>query len=168
LTEGRSGMCGISAVVTFKKAPTGTLKRAIRVMHSAWAHRGPDGEGFLIIDSSYSPRRLRHIDATDMQSWSDVRAAIAFRRWKIQGVSEDAAQPMSSPDQQVWIVFNGEIYDMAFSQTMQQLSWVRPKRMSNFVENFLRGLHHNSSAIWRLYTAWRWMETTQFRRPEIP
>ena len=106
-------MCGISAIVTFRKAPTGTIERAIRVMHSALAHRGPDGEGFLIIDSSYSHRRLRRLDGADKQSWSDARIAIAFRRLKIQDVSEDAAQPMSSPDQQVWIVFNGEVYNFA-------------------------------------------------------
>jgi asparagine synthase (glutamine-hydrolysing) len=61
-----------------------------------------------------------------------------------------------------------ELRDMAFSRTMQELPWVRPKRMTRFVENFLRGLHHNSSAVWRLYTAWRWLETTQFRRSEMP
>lgn len=103
-------MCGISAVVTFEKVPPHTLERSIRVMHSALAHRGPDGQGFLIIGSSFSPYRLPTL-AAEMPCWSDARAAIAFRRLKIRDVSEDAAQPMSSADNQTWTVFNGEVYN---------------------------------------------------------
>jgi asparagine synthase (glutamine-hydrolysing) len=82
-------------------------------MHSALAHRGPDGEGFLILDRSYSPHSLGNLDVPGGQNWSDARVAIAFRRLKIQDVSEYAAQPMSSPDRQTWIVFNGEVYNFA-------------------------------------------------------
>src|SRR5215469_12715658 len=106
-------MCGISAVVTFEKVPPRTLERAIRVMHSALAHRGPDGQGFLVIDSSYSAYLLRNLDASEMQCWSDARAAIAFRRLKIRDVSEEAAQPISSADKKTWAAFNGEIYNFA-------------------------------------------------------
>jgi len=59
-----------------------------------------------------------------------------------------------------------QLRDMASSRTMQELPWVRPQRMTKFVENYLQGLHNNSSAVWRLYTAWRWLETTPFRRSE--
>ena len=80
-------------------------------MHSALAHRGPDGEGFLSIDSALHPSRLQHLD--ELESCVDVRSAIAFRRLKIQDLSESAAQPMCSADGQTWIVFNGEIYNFA-------------------------------------------------------
>jgi asparagine synthase (glutamine-hydrolysing) len=106
-------MCGISAVIALESAVPGSLQRSIRVMHSTLAHRGPDGEGFLILDSSYSPHSFRDLDALPIQCWSDARVAIAFRRLKIRDLSEDAAQPMSSPDKRTWIVFNGEIYNFA-------------------------------------------------------
>src|ERR1051326_8153314 len=37
--------------------------------------------------------------------------AFAFRRLRIQDLSDAASQPMPSHDEQVWIVFNGEIYN---------------------------------------------------------
>jgi asparagine synthase (glutamine-hydrolysing) len=54
--------------------------------------------------------------------------------------------------------------DMANSHTMQQLPWIRPKHMVNFVDRYLQGAHDNVLAVWRLYTAWRWLETTRLGR----
>ncbi len=104
-------MCGISAIVCFGKADPGRLRHSLDIMHSALAHRGPDGEGFLTIDSTLHPRRFQNFE--ELALCSDARSAIAFRRLKIQDLGEDAAQPMCSADGQTWIVFNGEIYNFA-------------------------------------------------------
>src|SRR5260370_15355632 len=115
-------MCGISAVVTFEREASKSMLRPIRVMHSALAHRGPDGEGFLIVDRSYSPHNLHRLDAPESQHCSEARVTVAFRRLKIQDVSEVAAQPMSSRDRQTWIVFNGEVYNFAEIRRILQQS----------------------------------------------
>ena len=60
-------------------------------MADAMEHRGPDGEGFW-----QSP---------------DTRIGLAHRRLAIIDLSPDAAQPMTSGDQRVWVTFNGEIYN---------------------------------------------------------
>jgi asparagine synthetase B (glutamine-hydrolysing) len=54
--------------------------------------------------------------------------------------------------------------DMANSRTMQQLPWIRPRRMADYVERYLKGDHNDILGVWRLYTAWRWLETTPFGR----
>ena len=41
----------------------------------------------------------------------DKRVALAHRRLSIIDLSEAGAQPMGTPDQSVWVVFNGEIYN---------------------------------------------------------
>ncbi|MGH9329002.1 MAG: asparagine synthase (glutamine-hydrolyzing) [Vicinamibacterales bacterium] len=81
-------MCGIAG----KIAGRGALEDAeatVRAMCRALAHRGPDGEGVV----RRGPAILGH------------------RRLAIIDLSADAAQPMALPDQSLWIVFNGEIYN---------------------------------------------------------
>ena len=53
-----------------------------------------------------------------------------------------------------------ELREMAHSRTMQQLPFVRPARMVSYVERYLQGEHNDILGVWRLYTAWRWLETT--------
>ena len=79
-------MCGISVIVDPRARD---LRERLRAMHAPIRHRGPDGEGFLERDTF----------------------AFAFRRLRIQDLSDAASQPMPSHDEQVWIVFNGEIYN---------------------------------------------------------
>jgi len=76
-------------------------------MHAPIRHRGPDGEGFLVVEPD-GPRRLESLDGSGT---GPALAGLAFRRLKILDLSEAAAQPMGSPDGSLWIVFNGEIYN---------------------------------------------------------
>ncbi len=63
-------------------------ERTLAAMDRALAHRGPDEHGSKTLDRAMmAHRRLRVIDLTGGQ------------------------QPMAGPDGQVWIVFNGEIYN---------------------------------------------------------
>jgi asparagine synthase (glutamine-hydrolysing) len=79
-------MCGIVGEIRFDGAPVERL--AMQRMTDAIAHRGPDGEGVLVKDNvGLGHRRLAIIDLAT------------------------GDQPMSTADQQVSIVFNGEIYN---------------------------------------------------------
>lgn len=98
-------MCGISAVAG--AAGSGETRALLARMHAPIRHRGPDGEGFLVVEPD-GPRRLVSLDGS---ARGPALAGLAFRRLKILDLSDAAAQPMGSPDGALWIVFNGEIYN---------------------------------------------------------
>lgn len=78
-------MCGI----LFQYDATGCDKRRFDAARELMAHRGPDAAGSEFLD--------------------DGRVALGHRRLSIIDLSAAANQPMRSGD--VWIVFNGEIYN---------------------------------------------------------
>src|SRR5262245_59945007 len=59
----------------------------------AVAHRGPDGSGWRVFESTVGPVALGH------------------RRLSIIDLSDAALQPMSYADGRYWVVYNGEIYN---------------------------------------------------------
>jgi asparagine synthase (glutamine-hydrolysing) len=80
-------MCGIAGIVRHD----GVSERdrdAVRLMVRSLTHRGPDDEGF----------------------WFGQEAAVGMRRLAIIDVPA-GHQPMSSEDESIWVVFNGEIYN---------------------------------------------------------
>jgi asparagine synthase (glutamine-hydrolysing) len=80
-------MCGIAGVVNLDGKPVDP--RAVLDMRDSLAHRGPDGSGL-------------HVDGP---------VGLGHRRLAIVDLNPRAAQPMSSEDGQLWLVFNGEIYN---------------------------------------------------------
>ncbi len=58
-------------------------------MGAAMIHRGPDGDGV----------------------WVNGNVGLAHRRLAIIDLSTAASQPMCNEDGNVWITFNGEIYN---------------------------------------------------------
>ena len=100
-------MCGISAIIDPTGSP-GLISRLL-AMHAVIHHRGPDGEGFLVVDDRGVPTRSETPDR--LRATAKPGVGFAFRRLKICDLSEDAAQPMASADGQTWIAFNGEIYN---------------------------------------------------------
>lgn len=80
-------MCGIAGLVSLNDGYEITEK--IRKMVAAIPHRGPDGEGVLVHEN----------------------VALGHRRLAIIDLTEDAAQPMSSPSGELVLSFNGEIYN---------------------------------------------------------
>jgi asparagine synthase (glutamine-hydrolysing) len=96
-------MCGISAIIDRRGSPD-TVARLAR-MHAPIRHRGPDGEGFLTVDRDFRA----HLGRSATQR--DAIAAVAFRRLNVIDLSDEASQPMASPDGLVFIAFNGEIYN---------------------------------------------------------
>lgn len=83
-------MCGISGFADYRKR---TGKDILEKMNRIIAHRGPDGEGYAIYESSSATIGLGH------------------RRLSIIDLSEGGRQPQSF--QSLHITFNGEIYNYA-------------------------------------------------------
>jgi asparagine synthase (glutamine-hydrolysing) len=102
-------MCGLSAIVEFR--PNGRLLQSLLEMHDRIRHRGPDGEGFTLLDADWQASTARSASGLRERAGADLRAGLAFRWLQIQDPGETAAQPMVSPDGSVWLAFNGEIYN---------------------------------------------------------
>lgn len=80
-----------------------------RLFGDALAHRGPDGEGFLgILTGSGGPKLLRTSDAVEAEQ--ELCGLLVHRRLSIIDLAT-GDQPMTLARQNVWIVFNGEIYN---------------------------------------------------------
>lgn len=78
-------MCGICGIVSYRSQAN---ERDIRKMMDAVVHRGPDGEGLMLLD---------HL-------------ALGHRRLSILDLSTNANQPMRYEDRYI-TVYNGEIYN---------------------------------------------------------
>lgn len=102
-------MCGISAIITPGEQDPALLSRLAR-MHAAIPHRGPDGEGFLAIGAN-GATVTRSDTLAALSGTGPTQVALGFRRLSICDLSAQAAQPMGSSNNQLWLVFNGEIYN---------------------------------------------------------
>ncbi|MBL8919443.1 MAG: asparagine synthase (glutamine-hydrolyzing) [Myxococcaceae bacterium] len=86
-------MCGIAGVIyrDGASADAGVVRSMVRTQ----IHRGPDGEGVHVFDGG----------------------GLGHCRLAVLDLTADGAQPMSSADGTVWIVFNGEIYNFVELRT---------------------------------------------------
>ena len=98
-------MCGISLLLQRSGSSDGTA--GLLRMHGPIRHRGPDGQGFLIVGPDGHPHRSEDPPVEGQP----IAVGMAFRRLKILDLSPAGDQPMASPDRSCWIVFNGEIYN---------------------------------------------------------
>jgi len=95
-------MCGITGLLSLQGAPIDPT--VLQRMTDRQAHRGPDGEGFLLGDTLVPHTR-------QWDGRAPVRVALGHRRLAILDLSDRGLQPMSAGDGKCWIVFNGEIYN---------------------------------------------------------
>ncbi|HSE21577.1 MAG TPA: asparagine synthase (glutamine-hydrolyzing) [Pyrinomonadaceae bacterium] len=86
-------MCGICGVWEYQAASGQVDSPLIARMRDQMVHRGPDDSGEHIFD--------------------ERRGGFGFRRLSIIDLSAAGHQPMHGCDQQLWLVFNGEIYNHA-------------------------------------------------------
>jgi asparagine synthase (glutamine-hydrolysing) len=103
-------MCGITGIVSLNGQPVnlGVLQR----MNDLQAHRGPDGQGFMVSwaeSNGFCSAFLPHTDRG--RSAPAARVGLGHRRLAILDLSDRGLQPMSAGASGAWIVFNGEIYN---------------------------------------------------------
>jgi asparagine synthase (glutamine-hydrolysing) len=85
-------MCGILGIVVSTNSKEIDLNLFLK-MRDTMTHRGPDGAGVWISN--------------------DKKIGFGHRRLSIVDLSETANQPMSNHNDEIWITFNGEIYNHA-------------------------------------------------------
>jgi asparagine synthase (glutamine-hydrolysing) len=86
-------MCGIVGVLSFREGTFTVSDALLSAMRDTMVHRGPDGAGNWI-----SP---------------DRHVGLGHRRLSIIDLSDCANQPMTNEGGDLWVVFNGEIYNHA-------------------------------------------------------
>src|SRR5216110_481903 len=104
-------MCGIVGIVGVER-PVDVA--ALQRMNDRQVHRGPDGEGFLLGWPDGGGVRFRHALLPHTNRWNaaaPVRVGLGHRRLAILDLSDRGLQPLTVGACDVWIVFNGEIYN---------------------------------------------------------
>jgi asparagine synthase (glutamine-hydrolysing) len=86
-------MCGICGIWEYCASEGRVELPLVELMRDELTHRGPDDKGSLIFD--------------------EARGGFGFRRLSIIDLSPAGNQPMHGCAQDVWLVFNGEIYNHA-------------------------------------------------------
>jgi asparagine synthase (glutamine-hydrolysing) len=100
-------MCGIAGAIS-----SGGIDPSVLIpMGDRIAHRGPDGEGYLL--GSPGSARLRRSSREEVAETGDTRAAVGFahRRLTIIDLSERSDQPLVDGSGDYAIAYNGELYN---------------------------------------------------------
>jgi asparagine synthase (glutamine-hydrolysing) len=84
-------MCGICGIYNYRAVKTEITAELIVAMRDQMYHRGPDDGGVYLAPNH--------------------RLGLGHRRLSIIDLSAAGHQPMANEDQQIWISFNGEIYN---------------------------------------------------------
>lgn len=112
-------MCGITGGLYFK----GVVDSELCVnMNNSIRHRGPDDEGYLIINTMDKKLELRSGRDT-IESFRKIHNSVEYnfdikpnlffghRRLSILDLSELGHQPMCNEDRSIWLTYNGEVYN---------------------------------------------------------
>jgi asparagine synthase (glutamine-hydrolysing) len=114
-------MCGIAGI--YSGIPGEVTPDLLKCMTRTIRHRGPDDEGYLLVDTSSGTSEPRSGDDTslDFRTMNHISAPTQFqadlglghRRLSIIDLSSAGHQPMCNEEGNVWIIHNGEIYNHA-------------------------------------------------------
>jgi asparagine synthase (glutamine-hydrolysing) len=102
-------MCGLTGFHLRDGARTADAT-IIGAMSRAQLHRGPDDAGHVAIDCRSG--RIESLEHGDVSSFRDpADLFFGFRRLSILDLTRNGHQPMISPDGQVALMLNGEVYN---------------------------------------------------------
>ncbi len=107
-------MCGIAGFIG--SPPKGTPSERLKSMLDAQAYRGPDDWGGLLGGPDYDD----HQEGKFEFSKADHRLGLGHRRLSIIDLSEKGRQPMPNHTHDLWLTFNGEVYN--YLELKQQLA----------------------------------------------
>src|SRR5687768_7987879 len=111
-------MCGILGIWNLDGQPLDL--EALQAATTTIRHRGPDDEGYLLVNATSGktiacagPDTDRGLSLPPIDQFGNQHFdfALCFRRLSILDLSPTGHQPMHSGDGRLWIVFNGEIYN---------------------------------------------------------
>src|SRR5262245_41655958 len=105
-------MCGIAGLIMDELDPRGA--EWVTAMTQLLHHRGPDDGGAVVFGLGGKPaQEIRLGRPADSVSWDylPVSVALGARRLAIVDLTEAGRQPMPGAGGQVWMIFNGEIYN---------------------------------------------------------
>lgn len=112
-------MCGIAGIIDLKNGiKTSELQKMAKVI----AHRGPDDEGYFLLDENLQKSQAIGHDTCDAikekGSFEQVEnlhgnyiMGFAHRRLSILDLTEAGHQPLSDANGKIWITYNGEVYN---------------------------------------------------------
>lgn len=102
-------MCGIAGIV----AINGRVEPdVLQQMCDRLAHRGPDGQGFVMAAGAWDRLCFASAETTaELPPGRTWRLGLGHRRLAILDLSDRGRQPMGTRDGRTWIIFNGEIYN---------------------------------------------------------
>ena len=118
-------MCGIAGIINFS-GKVQNIPLHIRTITDTIRHRGPDGEGFLFSNGSeliaaYGKETPEEIISSSLNyapgvsleniQTDTIEFSFGHRRLSIIDVSPAGHQPMCDAEKQIWITYNGEIYN---------------------------------------------------------
>ncbi|MEN3014755.1 MAG: asparagine synthase (glutamine-hydrolyzing) [bacterium] len=142
-------MCGICGVVSLenKSVNVDIVKGMVDILE----HRGPDDSGYLFFHTGarHNPQICFYLNLTDQkfrdynQTLSTIQSNevqkelhehdydlfLGFRRLAILDLSSAGHQPFSDLSRNIWLVFNGEIYN--YQQIRDELKTLRHRFKSN-------------------------------------
>lgn len=89
-------------------------------------HRGPDGQGLCFFNHREKEKNVSFYAADyNIEIPDDATLGLGHRRLSVLDLSSNGRQPMTIPDEKIWITFNGEIYNyLELRQELEQLGHV--------------------------------------------
>jgi asparagine synthase (glutamine-hydrolysing) len=108
-------MCGIVGYIGFGNQKPIDSELVVK-MNDSLSHRGPDGEGFYFCGALQEKEHYDYLKVTRpgailIHENGPFSVALGHRRLSILDLNPLANQPMCDADHDIWIVFNGEIYN---------------------------------------------------------
>lgn len=106
-------MCGIAGIFNFTQASDPLW---IKAMADRLRHRGPDDEGYIAVNTSSGTLEIlsgsdSRIKALPVDKSRPANLYLAHRRLSILDLSPLAHQPMANARGDIWVTYNGEIYN---------------------------------------------------------